>query len=520
MKVLRSFSKLGMRVMLILGLALLIPWAGNGGWIINGAYAAGTNYYVSPSGSDTNPGTINAPWRTIQKAAKTAGPGSIVNVRGGTYKEKVVFAKSGSAVAGPIVFQSYPGETAIVDGTGLSVTDASSALFTLEDKSYITIRGFELRNLKTAVQYRTPMGIYVSGAGDHIEIRNNNIHHIETNVQAADGGDAHGIAFYGTAAPASLNNIVIDGNHLSNLKLGSSEALVVNGNVETFQITNNIVHDNNNIGICVIGWEGTSPDPAYDQARNGVVSGNTVYNTTSYGNPAYGTDTSADGIYVDGGKDTVIERNVSHHNDVGIEFTSEHKSKSASNITVRSNLVHDNIMGISLGGYDTSRGYTENSKIVNNTLYNNDKKNQGFGQIFIQYDTRNNIIQNNIIYAGTSPVLIGNDYKANTGNVVDYNLYYTAAGGANSVWTWKNATYTGFDKYKSATGNDAHSLFADPLFADPAAPDLHLQPGSPAINAGQNEAYLGAADYDGNARVQGATVDLGAYEAAEASGTP
>ncbi|UUZ87133.1 DUF1565 domain-containing protein [Paenibacillus sp. P26] len=98
MKVLRSFSKLGMRVMLILGLALLIPWAGNGGWIINGAYAAGTNYYVSPSGSDTNPGTINAPWRTIQKAAKTAGPGSIVNVRGGTYKEKVVFAKSGSAV--------------------------------------------------------------------------------------------------------------------------------------------------------------------------------------------------------------------------------------------------------------------------------------------------------------------------------------------------------------------------------------------------------------------------------------
>jgi hypothetical protein len=40
----------------------------------------------------------------------------------------------------------------------------------------------------------------------------------------------------------------------------------------------------------VIGFERTAPAPAVDQARDGVVSGNLVYNITSRGNPAYGND--------------------------------------------------------------------------------------------------------------------------------------------------------------------------------------------------------------------------------------
>ena len=50
-------------------------------------------------------------------------------------------------------------------------------------------------------------------------------------------------------------------NELANLTLGSSEALVVNGNVKDFRIEGNKVHDTNNIGIDVIGFEGTAPDP-------------------------------------------------------------------------------------------------------------------------------------------------------------------------------------------------------------------------------------------------------------------
>ncbi|NDB76719.1 MAG: DUF1565 domain-containing protein, partial [Verrucomicrobia bacterium] len=41
--------------------------------------------YVATTGNDTNPGTLAAPWRTIQRAASTVGPGTTVLVQPGTY---------------------------------------------------------------------------------------------------------------------------------------------------------------------------------------------------------------------------------------------------------------------------------------------------------------------------------------------------------------------------------------------------------------------------------------------------
>jgi hypothetical protein len=72
-----------------------------------------------------------------------------------------------------------------------------------------------------------------------------------------------------------------------------------------------------------------------DQARDGVVSGNLVYNITSRGNPAYGNEESSDGIYVDGGTRILIEQNVMHDDDFGIELASEHKDRATSYITAR-----------------------------------------------------------------------------------------------------------------------------------------------------------------------------------------
>ena len=72
--------------------------------------------------------------------------------------------------------------------------------------------------------------------------------------------------------------------------------MIVNGNVDGFQITNNHVHHNDNIGIDAIGHEGVAPVPAYDQARNGVIRGNRVHDISSAGNPAYAGDLGANGI--------------------------------------------------------------------------------------------------------------------------------------------------------------------------------------------------------------------------------
>ncbi len=474
-------------------------------------------YYVATTGNDNNPGSFLQPWRTIQKAANTLAAGATVYVRGGVYNEQVTLNVSGSASGDYITFQNYPGETPILDGTGLAVPAGTTGMFLIVDRSYLIIKGFEIRNYKTATPNRVPIGIHVRGAAHHLQIRNNRIHHIETNAPVdADllGADAHGIAVYGTSAPASINNLVIDDNELYSLKLGSSEALVLNGNVEIFTVTNNIVRDNDNIGLDFIGYEDTAPDPTYDRARDGLVSGNTVFNIDTLTNPAYGGERSAGGIYVDGGTNIVIERNKVYSSNIGIEIASEHKGRATSFITVRNNLIFNNhISGLAMGGYDTMRGSTENCIIINNTLFNNDIQEDGNGEIMIQFDTRNNVIKNNIIHANNSQsLLMSNAYTQNIGNVVEYNLYFAPAGVNDSEWQWKNVIYQGFAAYKAGSGNDARSIFADPKFVNPASFDLHLQATSPAINAGENLSGVGASDIDGETRIQGNAIDLGADE--------
>jgi len=105
------------------------------------------------------------------------------------------------------------------------------------------------------------------------------------------------------------------------------------------------VHDITNIGIDMIGHEGTCADPLLDQARNGVCTGNTVYNCSS----AYAT---AAGIYVDGAKDIVIAKNCIYQNQWGVEIGCENVGKTTSGIIVKNNKIYNNASaGIVAGGY-------------------------------------------------------------------------------------------------------------------------------------------------------------------------
>jgi hypothetical protein len=341
---------------------------------VSGAFGQPNSFfYVATTGNDSNPGTQAAPWRTIQHAADIARAGSTVNVRGGIYEELVSIIASGNATDGFITFRSYPGETAVLEAARLTPTERSGVL-AISNKSYVRIEGFEIRTYRTAEHRLVPLGINVTGAGSHIELLKNNVHHIEQNFEGRDapgqGGNGFGIAVYGTDAKTPITDLIIDGNEVHHLKTGSSESLVVNGNVTNFRITHNVVHDNNNIGIDVIGFERTAPDPAVDQARDGVVSGNLVYNITSRGNPAYRNDESSDGIYADGGTRILIEQNVIHDVDFGIELASEHKDRATSYVTARNNLVyHCHTAGVSIGGYAPERGRTDHCTVLNNTLY-------------------------------------------------------------------------------------------------------------------------------------------------------
>src|SRR6266571_1197871 len=476
---------------------------------------AGIAFYVSTTGSDSNPGTLSSPWRTIQRAANSVQAGDIVYVRGGVFNESVNISVSGSAIAGPITFQSYPGETAIVDGTGLvPPTSSTQGLINITNQSYISIQGFEIRNYQTSSASAIPAGIWVSGSGSNIQILNNVVHNIVTTSEAS--GNAFGIAVYGTAAPASLDSVTISGNQVYNLKTGQSESVNVDGNVTNFVITNNSIHDNDNIGIDVIGFEGVSPDPAYDYARNGTVSGNTVYNISAINNPGEGKQYDANGIYVDGGSQVVIERNLIHDVDIGIEMASEHQGHVTSFVIARNNLVYSaNSTGITIGGYAPNVGGTDHCTIVNNTLFQNDTKNTGSGEFQIQYYSTNNVFKNNIVYASSQGLFINNFTNTEPDPAdVDYNLYYSLLNSSMAVFLWNGTNHTGFSSYQSATGKDSHSQYVDPQFLSLTMPDLQIQLTSPAVNAGINlgTGVVGALDFAGNPRLRGTSIDIGAYE--------
>ncbi len=477
------------------------------------AQASAADYYVAPAGSDLNAGTLLKPWKTIQHAANTLRPGDTVFVRRGIYKGLVSINVSGAPGA-PITFTNYLKEKPVIDAAGIVPPEEGRALIFIQDRSHLIIRGFELRNFSTAKPDLLPAGIFVTGASHDIELRNNNVHAIRNTHR---DGNAFGIAIYGTSAAQAITNLIIDGNEVHHLKTGNSESMVLNGNVTNFAVTNNRVHDNNNIGIDFIGFENTCSDPALDRARDGVCRGNVVWNISSRGNPSYFGEAAAAGIYCDGATRVLIERNLIYLCDIGVELASENASGNCSDCVLRDNFISRcRVTGLGLGGYDAQRGATLNCTVTNNTFYLNDTLRTGSGEVMLQHFLTGNTIKQNVFFAGTQNVFVSNPAATNTGTVFDYNCYFARAGAEDSEWQWKEAGVTGFEAWKLATGQDAHSLFADPKFVSAARRNFRLKLDSPAVNAGDPGfvAAVDELDIDGAARVTGGRVEIGADELA------
>lgn len=420
----------------------------------------------------------NGPYKTIHDGLAVATPGQTVQVRAGVYSEAISFPKSGTAAA-PIMLVGEPG--AIIDGSsGVS----AEVLVTISGKSYVRLIGFEIRNRKKDGSGAVPMGVLVTGACTGVEVRNNLVWGIENNNA---NGNAHGIAVYGDSTTA-ISGLVIDGNEIRDCKLGWSESMVLNGNVDGFTVSNNLVHDNNNIGIDFIGFEGTCSKASLDQTRNGICVGNRVFNISSLTNPAYDGEQSADGIYVDGGKFIVIDRNQVDNCDVGIELASEHKNKATDNITVSNNFVSRSYQGnLQIGGYASNKGKATNLTIINNTTYQ-----AGMGELVVQYNTTTVTITNNIFVGKSGQPYLNQVGTKNTALTISNNLYW---GGSNS---------------SSGSWQDTNPIFGDPKLVGPPT-NLHLQANSPAKDKGI-AVTAGAFDIDGQSRVSGSAIDLGADE--------
>lgn len=159
------------------------------------------------------------------------------------------------------------------------------------------------------------------------------------------------------------------------------------------------------------------------------------------------------------------------------------------NCLVVSNTAYDHYQGSrgsSLGG-GVDACTANNCTIIFNTAV------QPFGTESVYYgggaaeSTLNNCI-----------VQFNSEYPSNyVGNLNDYNYY---------LGTTTNCCTSPLPN--SGVGN----FSSDPLLVNPSDGDFHLQSNSPCINSGNNAYVSNTTDLDGNPRIVGGTVDIGAYE--------
>jgi hypothetical protein len=177
---------------------------------------SGASFFVATNGLDGDAGTFAAPWRTIARALQSAGGGDTIYLRGGVYAERVAIVRGGTPAA-PLVLRNYPGEPAVLDGSTLVVSNGWDPLVLIRAVTNVTVQGLEIRNWKTAVSNRMPIGVLVTGRADgsrgctNIHLVNLTIHDIwqtydngrNDNDGGSFGSDAHGLAVYGNGGSAA-----------------------------------------------------------------------------------------------------------------------------------------------------------------------------------------------------------------------------------------------------------------------------------------------------------------------------
>jgi hypothetical protein len=431
----------------------------------------GTTYYVAPNGSNSNAGTENQPWRTIQKAADNMIAGDIVYMKAGIYNERIIPKNSGS-VNNYIVYSAFPGDVVTIDGSGISLPSDWGGLFHLEEINYIHITGLRIFNAGNAD----------NSAGILVDICNNII--IEKNYTYNTTSSGIGIW--------NCENVIIDGNEVELACNDGEQECISVGSTNNFEIKNNHVHHG---GPGSIGGEGID---AKDGSSNGKIYNNHVHNFPD-----------RLGIYIEAwDKHTYnleIYNNLVHNCGAdGMTLASE-MGGLLENISVYNNIIYNNkYVGLSVTpNGPVANPPMKNIKIINNTIYNNgwDLGDESWGG-GIGVDNpnlsdliiRNNIISQNLFFQ------IAIEYYGQNFSI-DHNLI------------------DGFrDELSEETrGNDY--VEGEANFVNVSGFDFHLQVNSLAIDTGSsNDAPV--EDYDGNPRPFGPDFDIGAFEYGQTSVDP
>jgi hypothetical protein len=145
--------------------------------------AGAAEYYVATTGSDSNAGTMAAPFATLQKGASTAAAGDTVWIRGGTYKittpattgAGINFTKSGTSDTARIKYWAYPGELPVFDFSNLVISTTGYTMGFVVTGSWLHFKGLEI--CCVPMNTSSNNGISVSGSAANDIFESLNMHH-------------------------------------------------------------------------------------------------------------------------------------------------------------------------------------------------------------------------------------------------------------------------------------------------------------------------------------------------------
>lgn len=327
----------------------------------------GATYHVAINGSDSNPGTLNQPFKSFKKGVSLLQPGDTLYIRGGVYTEQIDLQKPNKSgtVGNYITIAGYRGETVTLEYTELSeggygpikargnrgylifenlVLDGKNGA----DKSGWSIRDgnhhFILRNLE--IMHFRVSGLYISA--NDIQVINCSIHD-QISETGLPGHRYYGIYFH------DGNNGLIEGNDIYNNPGGGIQAYP--GTINNLVIRNNKIHDNNStihspIGGIVISGSGYA------------VANVSVYNNLLYNNGSSPLSGLSPGIRIDGPNTTgtkVWNNTVYKNKGYGLSISQANKT------VVQNNIVYENVDGALFdSGTDTilSHNLTTDPKLL------------------------------------------------------------------------------------------------------------------------------------------------------------
>jgi hypothetical protein len=335
--------RMGMQTVHQLALFAMIITVLFTGGVLQPRAATAATYYTATTGSDSNPGTLGQPFRTVAKGISVLSAGDTLYLRGGTYAEAIGYPNpplpSGTSFSNAVTIAGYSGEIATVRSINITGTPSRYIIFrdfhvdhgqthaAISVSNFVENDGNGYGSNYIRFQNMDVTGWGDGGQGEGVELYSNHnefinvvvhdspqdvayrhhCYYIESAYNLIDGGQTYNCSGYGIQIYNGYNSSAAHDNIIRNVRIYHNGGSSNPGGIVMSKGQNNLAYNNliyNQIG------SGHGIDISYE------AHGSAAYNNTIYNNSGTGVfvDTSVSGAII---KNNIIYNNLTPIDDRG-----------------------------------------------------------------------------------------------------------------------------------------------------------------------------------------------------------